>query len=259
MVATTATTTTTTRPRPQAQRPAQPSQTGKAVEVYRLVVDHDPEAAQRRTEARRKEIQELVALGEQWGGRLDAQDQGQRSRGRPLSDSGAKARLYHAVKDASLAHLIKVDLKSDLFQFTIDEERQAYLERLDGKLLLVTNTDAPAAEVVQRYKSLADIERGFRALKSDIEIGPVYHRLPRRIRAHALVCFLALILHRVLRMRLKASQRQESPARLLGWPGCRSRSSRPTGHRPRSGCRPRWSTDRSRRCTRPCLRTRPCP
>ena len=182
---------------------------------YRLVVDHDPDAAQRRTQARRQEIAELVALGEKWGGRLDEQDQGKRARGRPLSDSGAKARLYHAVKDASLAHLIKVDLKSDLLQFTIDEERQAYLERLDGKLLLVTNTDAPAAEVVQRYKSLADIERGFRALKSDIEIGPVYHRLPRRIRAHALVCFLALILHRVLRMRLKASQRPESPARLL--------------------------------------------
>ena len=52
-------------------------------------------------------------------------------------------------------------------------------------------------------------------LRSDIEIGPVYHRLPRRIRAHALVCFLALILHRVLRMRLKASQRPECPARLL--------------------------------------------
>jgi hypothetical protein len=183
--------------------------------TYRLVVDHDPEAAQRRTQARRAEIAELVALGEQWGGRLDAQDQGRRGRGRPLSDSGAKARLYHAVKDASLAHLIKVDLRSELFQFTIDEARQAYLERLDGKLLLVTNTDAPAAEVVQRYKSLADIERGFRALKSDIEIGPVYHRLPQRIRAHALVCFLALILHRVLRMRLKASQREESPARLL--------------------------------------------
>jgi hypothetical protein len=31
---------------------------------------------------------------------------GQRGRGRPLSDSGAKARLYHAVKEAHLAHLI---------------------------------------------------------------------------------------------------------------------------------------------------------
>jgi transposase len=182
---------------------------------HRLVIAHDPVVAQRRTQARRDQIKELVDLGQQWGGRLDAQDAGQRQRGRPLSDSGAKARLYHAVKDAQLAHLIKVDLHSEAFQFAIDEQRQQYLERLDGKLLLVTNTDGPAAEVVERYKSLADIERGFRALKSEIEIGPVYHRLPRRIRAHALICFLALILHRVLRMRLKASQRQESPARLL--------------------------------------------
>ncbi len=188
---------------------------GAKPEPYRRVVAHDPAAAARRTQARRDQIQELVARGEQWGGRLDAQEAGQRQRGRPLSDSGAKARLYHAVKDAHLAHLIKVDLKSDLFQFTIDQARQQYLENLDGKLLLVTNTDAPAAEVVPRYKSLADIERGFRALKSEIEIGPVHHRLPRRIRAHARVCFLALVLHRVLRMRLKAHQRAESPQRLL--------------------------------------------
>jgi transposase len=158
----------------------------------------------------------LVALGEQWGGRLDDQDGGKRRRGRPLSDSGAKAKLYHAVKEARMAHLIKVDLASDLFNFSVDEDRQQHLERLDGKLLVVTNVvdDKPAA-VIERYKGLADIERGFRTLKSDIEIGPIFHRLPRRIRAHALVCFLALILHRVLRMRLKAAHREESPTRLL--------------------------------------------
>jgi len=182
---------------------------------YRIVVAHDPEAAQRRGQARSKQLQELIKLGQQWGGQLDAQEQGQRRKGRPLSDSGAKARLYHAVKDARMAHLIKVDLKSDLFQFGIDEAHQQYLERLDGKLLLVTNTGSSPSEVVQRYKSLADIERGFRTLKSDIELGPLYHRLPRRIRAHALVCFLALVLHRVMRMRLTANQRPESPTRLL--------------------------------------------
>jgi transposase len=181
----------------------------------RLVIAHDPEVAQRRTQARNKAITELLALGEQWGGKLDAQDAGARRRGRPLSDSGAKARFYHAVKDANLAHLIKVDLQAEAFSFTIDEDKQRYLELLDGKLLLVTNTEAPAAEVVARYKSLADIERGFRVLKSDIEIGPVYHRLPQRIRAHALVCFMALILYRVMRMRLKANDRAESPTRLL--------------------------------------------
>lgn len=183
--------------------------------TLRVVVAHDPQAGAQRTERRHAKIAEIVALGQQWGGQLDAQDAGQRGRGRPLSDSGAKARLYHAVKEAHLAHLIKVDLKSDLFSFSIDEQRQQHLQRLDGKLLVVTNTDAPAAEVISRYKSLADIERGFRTLKSDIEIGPMYHRLPRRIRAHALICFLALILHRVLRMRLKKANREESPGRLL--------------------------------------------
>jgi transposase len=187
----------------------------------RLVVAHDPVAANRRTAARDNKMAELVKLGQQCTVKLDEQDESQRtgkknkSKGRPMSDSGTKARFYHAVKDAHMAHVIKVDLKADLFSYTIDEDKKRYLELLDGKLLLVTNTKATAAEVVQRYKSLADIERGFRVLKSDIEIGPVYHRLPQRIRAHALICFMALVLYRVIRMRLKAAKRSESPTTLL--------------------------------------------
>lgn len=187
----------------------------------RLVVAHEPAAANRRTAARDNKIAELVKLGQQCSVKLDEQDESQRtgkknkSKGRPMSDSGTKARFYHAIKDAHMAHLIKVDLKAELFSYTIDEDKKRYLELLDGKLLLVTNTSASAAEVVQRYKSLADIERGFRVLKSDIEIGPVYHRLPQRIRAHALICFMALVLYRVMRMRLKAAKRTESPTTLL--------------------------------------------
>jgi|688.fasta_scaffold118072_3 transposase len=181
----------------------------------RLVVAHDPQAAARRMQQRQATIDELIQQGQQWSGKLDQQDAGQRGRGKPLSDSGAKARFYHAVRQASLAHVIQVDLKTDAFTYSLDEDKQRYLELLDGKLLLVTNTLGPAEQVVQRYKSLADIERGFRVLKSDIEIGPVYHRLPKRIRAHSLVCFIALVIYRVMRMRLKASQREESPSRLL--------------------------------------------
>jgi hypothetical protein len=59
---------------------------------------------------------------------LDEKNESQRtgkknkSKGRPMSDSGTKARFYHAVKDAHMAHLIKVDLKADLFSYTIDED-----------------------------------------------------------------------------------------------------------------------------------------
>jgi transposase len=40
-------------------------------------------------------------------------------------------------------------------------------------------------------------------LKSEIEIAPVFHRLPERIKAHASICFTALILYRVMRSRLR--------------------------------------------------------
>ena len=87
---------------------------------------------------------------------------------------------------------------------------------MDGKLLQVTNTtDLTPEEVDKRYKTFDDIERGFRVLKSEIEIGPIYHRLPERIRAHAAICFMALILYRVMRTRLHASDTALSPERAL--------------------------------------------
>jgi transposase len=98
----------------------------------------------------------------------------------------------------------------------VDEEAVAEAALFDGKLALITNApDLTAADAVTRYKGLADIKRGFRVLKSDIEIAPVHHRLPDRIRAHALICFLALILYRVMRMRLKAKGHSASPRTAL--------------------------------------------
>ena len=183
---------------------------------YRLVVAHDPLRALEQTQERKKTIQALIDQGEQWAGKLGDQDYGVKSRGRKLSDSGAKARFYHAVCEAHLSKIIQVDLKSDLFAYDMNEQALALAERMDGKLLLVTNTqDLSPSEVVSRYKSLADIERGFRVLKSELEIGPVYHRLPERIRAHAMICFLALILHRVIRLRLRAANSPLSPERAL--------------------------------------------
>ena len=182
----------------------------------RLVVAHHPQRAKEQTLLRQERIAALQTQAQAWAGKLDGQDSGQASRGRKLSDSGAKARLYHEVKEAHLAKIVKVDLKSDLFSYAIDEEALKQAELMDGKLMLVTNVaDLTPPEVVQRYKALADIERGFRVLKSEIEIAPVYHRLPERIRAHALVCFLALIVYRVMRQRLKLAKSDLSPERAL--------------------------------------------
>lgn len=148
----------------------------------------------------------LRARVEQLASKLDGQDAGDIHRGRKFSDSGAKAHFFHEVADAHLSKIIKVDLKSDLFTYDIDAKGLARAHMMDGKLLLVTNVaDLQPAQIVRRYKSLSDIERGFKVLKPKIEIATVYHRLPGRIRAHASICFMALILYRVMRQRLKAA------------------------------------------------------
>ena len=161
-------------------------------------------------------IDALTRQADQWTGKLTERDEGVKHRGRKLSDSGAKAHFYHAVSEAHLSCILKVDLAEELFSYHIDDKAKRLAEMMDGKLLLVTNAEGLSAQnVIQRYKSLADIERGFKVLKSEIEIGPVYHRLPERIRAHASICFMALILHRVMRSRLKAADAGYTPERAL--------------------------------------------
>ena len=184
----------------------------------RLVIAHNPQTAREQTDAREQRIATLEAQAEQWAGKLNEQDKGTRSRGRKLSDGGARARFYRAVCEEKLGSIIKVDLHSELFNYSIDDKALTLAQLMDGKLLLVTNTpksELDSQAVVARYKSLADIERGFKALKSTIEIGPVHHRLADRIRAHALICFTALILMRVMRQRLKTVQSEYSPERVM--------------------------------------------
>jgi transposase len=81
----------------------------------------------------------------------------------------------------------------------IDKGKVAAEEKLDGKFLIKTSDDTLSlSDMVQGYKQLHDIERGFRTLKSELELRPVYHRKSDRIRAHVLLCWLALLLVRIV-------------------------------------------------------------
>lgn len=183
---------------------------------HRLVVAHNPQRATEQAARRRERIAALEAFAEQLVSKLDAQDAGQTERGRRASDRGAYSRFGQAVREAELSRFFKIDFNAERFSYDIDEEAVAHAERFDGKLVLLTSVDDfTPQQIVERYKALADIERGFRVLKSDIEIAPVYHRLPERIRAHGLICFLALLLYRVMRQRLKASGSPYSPTTAL--------------------------------------------
>ena len=151
--------------------------------------------AEVQTDRRRARIGKLEGKAEKMVIKLDAQNKGQPARGRRTSDRGAYNRFPRAIAKAKLSRFIKADLRVDGFSWSLDKQAIARAEVFDGKLALLTNTPdlTPA----------------------DIEIAPVHHRLPDRIRAHALICFLALVLHRVMRMRLKAGEHSASPRTAL--------------------------------------------
>lgn len=70
--------------------------------------------------------------------------------------------------------------------------------KLDGKYLIRTSDPHLSVEdVVLGYKQLFEIERVNRDLKHTIDVRPVYHRKEERIKAHVLLCWLALLLIRI--------------------------------------------------------------
>jgi transposase len=84
-------------------------------------------------------------------------------------------------------------------RLVVDRQKVRTDERVDGKFLLSSSDDALAAEeIALGYKQLLEVERGWRTLKHTLDLRPVYHRKQERIRAHVLLCFLALLLTRVI-------------------------------------------------------------
>jgi len=88
------------------------------------------------------------------------------------------------------------ELKSGALR--IDRAKVHSEEKLDGKYLLVTSDQHLSSEdVALGYKQLTEVEDAWRMLKSELDLRPMHHRKADRIRAHVLLCWLALLLVRV--------------------------------------------------------------
>jgi hypothetical protein len=79
-----------------------------------------------------------------------------------------------------------------------DKQKIKTEANLDGKYLLRCSDPSLSAEdIALGYKQLLEVERGWRDMKQILDLRPVYHRREDRIRAHVLLCWLALLLIRV--------------------------------------------------------------
>jgi len=160
----------------------------------RLVICHNPDQAERDQAKRDEAICRIQA-------ELD-RIRTQRDRTRQLADKArqkteaAHVRAECALRDhPTLGRWLRQQPNGRL---VIDRAKVKAEARLDGKYLLATSDpDLSAEDVALGYKNLLEAERGFRDLKSQLLLRPVFHRLEHRIRAHVLLCWLALLLTRV--------------------------------------------------------------
>jgi transposase len=93
-------------------------------------------------------------------------------------------------------------LQSQGKRVTIDEKKLLKEARYDGKWVLRTNTDLPAAEIALKYKQLWMVEEIFRSAKSWLQTRPIFHKCEETIRGHVFCSFLALVLRKELQDRL---------------------------------------------------------
>lgn len=77
-------------------------------------------------------------------------------------------------------------------------------EQWDGHFGIVTNNpELSKEEILGQYRGLWQVEANFRVFKNDLAARPIYHWTENRIKAHVLICFMALVLERHLYARLK--------------------------------------------------------
>ncbi len=149
--------------------------------AVRFVVCHNPEQADRDTAVRANLITHLSAL-------IDGSDSWPtRRRDELVGSLKTKPGLRRYLRRTA-GGLLRIDRAA--------ATREAHL---DGKWLLRTSDATLSAEdLAAAYKQLIAVEAGWRDMKSSLGLRPVHHRREDRIRGHVQLCWLALLLTRVI-------------------------------------------------------------
>jgi hypothetical protein len=152
----------------------------RIAEDERFVICHNPEGAERDAAVRTRmvaQLEELIAG-------TDKLTATKRAELRGVISTKPGINRYLRVTPGGL-------LRTDAARIRAEEN-------LDGKYLLRTSDPhLPAEDIALGYKQLLEVERGWRDMKQVIDLRPVYHRKEERIRAHVILCWLALLLIRI--------------------------------------------------------------
>src|SRR5487761_1796982 len=152
----------------------------RIAEDERFVICHNPEGAERDAAVRARMMTQLKELIDG----TDALSKDKRAELRGVISTKPGLNRYLRVTPGGLLR--------------VDAGRAKAEENLDGKYLLRTSDPKmTAGDIALGYRQLLQAERGWRDMKQVIDLRPVYHRKEERIRAHVILCWLALLLARI--------------------------------------------------------------
>lgn len=134
-----------------------------------------------------------------------------------LSSAAAKTSVRYA-KDVPV---VRETGEAASHNWVVDEERIAADEAMDGYYCIVTSEqEMDDRDVIDAYRGLWRIEESFRVMKGDLDARPVYCSTESHIRAHFLVCYVALLAMRLMQLdtgrKYSAAQISEALAGVTG-------------------------------------------
>ena len=179
----------------------------------RLVVCRNPALAAQRA---RKRLELLDASEAE----LAAIAQAVRRAKNPLRGADQIAlRVGRVIERYRMAKHFELSIGKARFSFTRKQAQIDAEAALDGFYVLRTNVGAQqlgATQTVLAYKSLAQVERAFRTIKTvDLHVRPIYHRSEPRVRAHVFLCVLAYYVEWHMRGALKPMLHDDEDLQVL--------------------------------------------
>ena len=93
-------------------------------------------------------------------------------------------------------------IKTDKLIVFLDDKLEKYKETMGYYSIVTSELEEDDKEIINRYHELSRIEDFFRIIKSDLEGGPVYVWTEEHIKAHFLICFIALTIVRIMQYKI---------------------------------------------------------
>ena len=98
----------------------------------------------------------------------------------------------------------------------LEEKLKKYKETLGFYSIVTSEIEQDDKEIINRYHGLSRIEDSFRIIKSDLEGRPIYVWTEEHIKAHFLICFIALTIIRIIQYKILKYE-NKSTLNVDGW------------------------------------------